>query len=266
MLGHHLEAFRAVNFKWRFPTHDPWRQHQVWVSSCIVRMQMRKEDRSQCSDAEAKCCHPVLISCRRTTHDSWPEVDQIGGNVDDDRGRRSRTRRIGTRRPGSQHNHLSICGPEGRLLVRVARAARIIFFRVKAADAAMGALQRSGRLHSGGRSCASESRKNSTDARPVVGRGPKVQRVAARLSGQRTLQFRGNGRPSLIVGRKTMEYFPGMMALPDAASPPMLKVVDDHSGHRGTTRNGMIVTHGGLEGGYGLYLRDGKPTFVYILR
>jgi arylsulfatase len=27
--------------------------------------------------------------------------------------------------------------------------------------------------------------------------------------------------------------------------------------------NGMIVTHGGLEGGYGLYLSDGRPTFVY---
>lgn len=26
---------------------------------------------------------------------------------------------------------------------------------------------------------------------------------------------------------------------------------------------GMIITHGGLEGGYGLYLRDGRPTFVY---
>ncbi len=25
----------------------------------------------------------------------------------------------------------------------------------------------------------------------------------------------------------------------------------------------MIVTHGGLVGGYGLYLKDGKPTFVY---
>jgi hypothetical protein len=25
----------------------------------------------------------------------------------------------------------------------------------------------------------------------------------------------------------------------------------------------MIITHGGLEGGYGLYVRDGKPTFVY---
>jgi arylsulfatase len=26
---------------------------------------------------------------------------------------------------------------------------------------------------------------------------------------------------------------------------------------------GMIATHGGLEGGYGLYVRDGRPTFVY---
>ena len=25
----------------------------------------------------------------------------------------------------------------------------------------------------------------------------------------------------------------------------------------------MIVTHGGITGGYGLYLRDGRPTFVY---
>jgi arylsulfatase len=25
----------------------------------------------------------------------------------------------------------------------------------------------------------------------------------------------------------------------------------------------MIATHGGLVGGYGLYIRDGRPTFVY---
>ena len=25
----------------------------------------------------------------------------------------------------------------------------------------------------------------------------------------------------------------------------------------------MIITHGGLEGGYGLYMREGKPVFVY---
>jgi arylsulfatase A-like enzyme len=74
------------------------------------------------------------------------------------------------------------------------------------------------------------------------------------------------GRPSLVRGRTSMTYYPGTIALPDAASPPMCNkswtiaaVVDVPAGDV----NGMIVTHGGLEGGYGLYLRDGVPTFVY---
>ena len=74
------------------------------------------------------------------------------------------------------------------------------------------------------------------------------------------------GRPSLTSGRTKMTYYPGTIGLPDAASPPMCNKswtitaeieLPDNKG------NGMIVTHGGLEGGYGLYLRDGKPTFVY---
>jgi arylsulfatase len=74
------------------------------------------------------------------------------------------------------------------------------------------------------------------------------------------------GRPSLIAGRTKMTYYPGTVGLPDAASPPMcnkswtitaeVELLDDKT-------NGMIITHGGLEGGYGLYFRDGKPTFVY---
>jgi arylsulfatase len=74
------------------------------------------------------------------------------------------------------------------------------------------------------------------------------------------------GRPSLIGHRTSMTYYPGTIGLPDAASPPMcnkswtitadVEIPDSNA-------NGMIVTHGGLEGGYGLYLRDGKPTFVY---
>jgi arylsulfatase A-like enzyme len=74
------------------------------------------------------------------------------------------------------------------------------------------------------------------------------------------------GRPSLIRGRNRMEYFPGMTGLPDSASPNILNKswmitasVDLPDGRA----NGMIVTQGGLEGGYGLYLRDGKPSFVY---
>ncbi len=74
------------------------------------------------------------------------------------------------------------------------------------------------------------------------------------------------GRPSLIRGRNSITYYPGTIALPDGASPPMcnkswtitaeIEVPADNA-------NGMIVTHGGLEGGYGLYLKEGVPTFVY---
>ena len=74
------------------------------------------------------------------------------------------------------------------------------------------------------------------------------------------------GRPSLIRGRTRMVYYPGMTGLPDAAAPQMLNKswtitaeieldTDDASG--------MVITHGGLEGGYGLFLRDGVPEFVY---
>jgi arylsulfatase len=74
------------------------------------------------------------------------------------------------------------------------------------------------------------------------------------------------GRPSLIGHRTSMTYYPGTIGLPDAASPPMCNkswtITADVEIPDGNA-NGMIVTHGGLEGGYGLYLRDGKPTFVY---
>jgi len=74
------------------------------------------------------------------------------------------------------------------------------------------------------------------------------------------------GRPSLARGRTSFTYYPGTVGLPDAASPPMINKswtitanIDLPAGNE----SGMIVTHGGLEGGYGIYLRDGKPTFVY---
>ncbi len=74
------------------------------------------------------------------------------------------------------------------------------------------------------------------------------------------------GRPSLIGHRKSMTYYPGTVGVPDAASPPMCNkswtiTADIELPEAGA--EGMIVTHGGLEGGYGLYLREGRPTFVY---
>lgn len=74
------------------------------------------------------------------------------------------------------------------------------------------------------------------------------------------------GRPSLIGHRRSMTYYPGVVGLPDAASPPMCNkswTLTAQVDIPASDANGMIVTHGGLEGGYGLYLRDGRPTFVY---
>jgi arylsulfatase A-like enzyme len=89
---------------------------------------------------------------------------------------------------------------------------------------------------------------------------PMDWRAAIRLNAE------AMGRPSLTAGRTKMTYYPGTFGLPDAASPPMCNkswTITAEIEVPGSNANGMIITHGGLEGGYGLYLRDGKPTFVY---
>jgi hypothetical protein len=74
------------------------------------------------------------------------------------------------------------------------------------------------------------------------------------------------GRRSLTGDRTVFTYYPGQLGLPNDAAPRILNkswtlTADIEVPDAGA--EGMIVTHGGLVGGYGLYLRDGKPTFVY---
>ena len=74
------------------------------------------------------------------------------------------------------------------------------------------------------------------------------------------------GRPDLAGNRKTFTFYPGQLALPNDAAPRILNkswtlTADVEIPESGA--EGMIVTHGGLVGGYGLYVRDRKPTFVY---
>jgi hypothetical protein len=78
------------------------------------------------------------------------------------------------------------------------------------------------------------------------------------------------GRPSLSGDRKVFTYYPGQVALPSEAAPrtlnkswAMTASVDTSDGQSGGKSEGMIATHGGIVGGYALYLRAGKPTFVY---
>jgi arylsulfatase len=73
------------------------------------------------------------------------------------------------------------------------------------------------------------------------------------------------GRPSLGGNATTFTYYPGQLALPNDAAPRILNKSWTLTAdiEVGDNAEGMIVTHGGMVGGYGLYLRDGKPTFVY---
>src|SRR5262245_19027472 len=88
------------------------------------------------------------------------------------------------------------------------------------------------------------------------------------------LDFRGTerlnaelqGRPSLGGNARTLTYYSGQVGLPPDASPRVLNrswsiTADLEIPAAGA--QGMIVAHGGTVGGYGLYVRDGKPTFVY---
>ena len=72
-------------------------------------------------------------------------------------------------------------------------------------------------------------------------------------------------RPSLTRGRKSFDYLEGMTRIPEGASPDIKNKswsitakVDVK-----TDATGMLITQGGLFGGWGLYLDKGKPVFHY---
>ena len=67
----------------------------------------------------------------------------------------------------------------------------------------------------------------------------------------------------------TFSYYPGQIGLPNEAAPRILNkswtlTADIEVPESGA--EGMIATHGGLVGGYGLYVRAGKPTFAAATR
>ena len=89
---------------------------------------------------------------------------------------------------------------------------------------------------------------------------PMDWRVAERFNSELA------GRPSLGGNAKTLTYYAGQVGLPPEGSPRVLNkswtlTADVEIPEGGA--EGMIATQGGIVGGYGLYLRQGKPTFVY---
>lgn len=72
-------------------------------------------------------------------------------------------------------------------------------------------------------------------------------------------------RPSLTPGRTSFSFTEGMIRIPEGAAPDIKNkswsITADVDVKADTT--GMIITAGGLFGGWGLYLDKGKPVFHY---
>lgn len=87
------------------------------------------------------------------------------------------------------------------------------------------------------------------------------------LDGRKTERLNGElqGRPSLIGKRTSITYYPGMLALPAGSAPNVLNKSFSFTADIDVDRehaSGAILSLGGGDGGYGLYLRDYKPVFV----
>ncbi len=87
------------------------------------------------------------------------------------------------------------------------------------------------------------------------------------LDGRKTERLNGElqGRPSLVGKRTSITYYPGMLALPAGSAPNLLNksfsfTAEVEAGD--AAAEGAILSMGGSDGGYGLYVSDGKPVFA----
>lgn len=85
---------------------------------------------------------------------------------------------------------------------------------------------------------------------------------------RRNERFDVSLRPSLVTGRHKFTYYPGMIRLPEGAAPDLKNrsfqiraQVDIPEGGG----NGVLVTQGGRFGGYALYVKEGRVTYVHNL-
>jgi arylsulfatase len=74
------------------------------------------------------------------------------------------------------------------------------------------------------------------------------------------------GRPSPTAGRTTFTYYPGVTALPAGSAPNLLNkswtVTAELEVPKGAV-NGVVWAMGSLDGGFALYVRNGKPVFTH---
>lgn len=85
--------------------------------------------------------------------------------------------------------------------------------------------------------------------------GRKIERLNGELQ----------GRPSLAGHRTSFTYYPGVVALPAGTAPNLLNKSFSITADveiKDAKTNGAVFSMGGGDGGYGLYVRDGKAVFA----
>jgi len=87
------------------------------------------------------------------------------------------------------------------------------------------------------------------------------------LDGRKTVRLSAElqGRPSLAGNRTSFTYYPGLLALASGSAPKILNksfTISAEIETDGRSTDGAIFSFGGSDGGYGLYVLDGKPVFV----
>ena len=128
----------------------------------------------------------------------------------------------------------------------------------------LGAVQRRQRLQPGRGPRRDRPGEAQGPADPFLRGGRQVQRAADR---QQPHRANGSGDPAEPdARRKSFTFFEGMSRIPEGASPDMKNKSFSITAVIAVTEgnaSGMILTQGGLFGGYGLYLEKGKPVFHY---
>ena len=88
---------------------------------------------------------------------------------------------------------------------------------------------------------------------------PLDGRATARLNAE------AMGRPTPTAGRTRFTYYPGVVALPSGSAPNLLnksfQVIADVQVAKAPA-SGVVWAMGGTDGGYAIYVKDGKATFA----
>ncbi len=85
------------------------------------------------------------------------------------------------------------------------------------------------------------------------------------VDGRGTQRF-AEERPQITLGRTSYDIFPGTQAIPPNAGPNVLNRSHSITAYATVPNGGgegMLLRHGGTDGGYALFMKDGKLQYVH---